>query len=146
METLHFSTTINAPREKVWKTMLDLETFKKWTTPWSPNSTYEGEWKESEHIKFLDPGRGGTKALITEFRPYAFISARHVASIAPDGTEDTESEQAKSWIGTTESYTFTDVDGKTKLDIEIVTRSEWVKMNEDGWPKALEILKELAEQ
>jgi hypothetical protein len=72
--------------------------------------------------------------------------AKHIAVLNPDGSEDRESDVAKGWIGTTESYRFTEKDGVTKLAIEINTTAEWEKMFTDGWPKALQELKKLCEK
>lgn len=35
MKKLHFSTTINAPKEKVWHTMLDDSTYREWIKAFS---------------------------------------------------------------------------------------------------------------
>ena len=147
METLRYSVEINAPREKVWNTMLDAKLWAKWTVAFGPgNSYYEGQWKEGGDIKFLAPGMGGTKAKVTALRPHEFVAVEHIAVVTHKGTEDTENEEAKTWVGATENYAFTGKNGATQLDIEIKVRPEWVKMNEDGWPKALKLIKELAER
>jgi alpha-N-arabinofuranosidase len=80
-------------------------------------------------------------ATIVELRPYEFILAKHIAVIGSDGTEDRDSDLAKGWIGTTESYTFTEKNGKTQLKVEINTSPDWEKMFSDGWPNALKKLK-----
>ena len=74
---------------------------------------------------------------------FRFFAGMHLLG---DGSEDRESDMAKGWIGTTEAYTFTGENGSTKLDVELTTAPEWASMFEDGWPKALEALKQLAEQ
>lgn len=66
--------------------------------------------------------------------------------IASDGTEDTTSEEVKKWAPAFENYTFTEQDGGTLLSIDIDIADEWKTMFEDMWPKALVILKQLAEQ
>ena len=42
MKDLHFSTMIDAPRQKVWHTMLDDATYREWTSAFSPGSFYRG--------------------------------------------------------------------------------------------------------
>jgi uncharacterized protein YndB with AHSA1/START domain len=145
MQTLHYSIHINASCEKTWNTMLDSGLWAEWTSIWMEGSYYEGEWKENAEISFMGPDKSGTKALITACNPHSYISMKHIAALAPGAVEDTESAEAKSWIGSVESYTFTNENGGTRLDIEIQTYPEWVKMNDDGWPHALKVLKKLAE-
>ena len=39
MTRLTFSTTINAPKELVWRTMLEDETYRKWTSAFAEGRT-----------------------------------------------------------------------------------------------------------
>jgi hypothetical protein len=144
MKKLESKINITASRQKVWDTMLGPETYKKWVNAAWPGSYYEGNWKEGENIKFISPGQGGTLATLIECRPYEFILAKHIAVITSEGTEDRDSDAAKSWIGTTESYTFTENNGVTELKTVMKTNPEWEKMLAD-WPKALAKLKEICE-
>jgi len=145
MKTLEYQIDINASKEKVWNTMLQLETYKQWVEVSWPGSSYEGEWKQGEAMRFGSPGQGGTYAELREVRPYEHIYAEHTAAINPDGSLDRDSEMAKGWVGTTESYTFTEKNGKTELKIQMKTNPDWVSMFNEGWPPALEKLKELCE-
>ena len=47
MQTQHFSIMIDAPKEKVWHSMLDDETYRDWTAAFSEGSYYEGAWEEA---------------------------------------------------------------------------------------------------
>jgi uncharacterized protein YndB with AHSA1/START domain len=146
MKTLQYSITINAPREKVWDTMLGADTYGKWTGVSWPGSRYEGDWKEGSQIRFVGPDGGGTVARITSVEPYKLVDAEHIAVIGEDGREDLDSDVAKTWVGTTERYTFNDKGGSTELVVDISTYPEWEAMFEEGWPDALEALKRLSEQ
>jgi len=143
-EQLNFSITINAPKKKVWDTMLGIETYKKWTSAAWPGSYYEGEWKDGETLFFFGPDKSGTKAKLVELRPYVFVKAEHVACF-DKGKEDTQSEMAKVWIGSTESYAFTEKDGHTTLDVTMHVTSGWADMFKKDWPKAMNKLKEICE-
>lgn len=145
MKHLEYSIKINADKRKVWNTMLDRETYKEWVNVSWPGSIYEGKWAKGENISFITPGMGGTLANITEYKPYEFVLATHIAVITSDGSEDRESNGARSWIGITESYTVTQQNGMTDLKVDIETNPEWEKMFDDGWPDALEKLKEMCE-
>ncbi|MBC7829002.1 MAG: SRPBCC domain-containing protein [Chitinophagaceae bacterium] len=145
MKKLEFKIEIAASRQKVWDTMLDPVTYKKWVEVSWPASSYEGSWKQGENIKFISPSGEGTLATIVELRPYEFILANHIAVIKKDGSDDRDSEIAKGWVGTTESYNFSEKNGKTELKVEINTNPDWEKMFTDGWPDALAKLKEMSE-
>ncbi|MEN4017831.1 MAG: SRPBCC domain-containing protein [Methanobacterium sp.] len=152
MEKMQFSIVINAPKEKVWKTMLNKDTYEKWTDVFMPGSTYDGDWSEGSKILFLAPDKSGKMSgmvsRIKENRKYEYVSIEHVG-IVYNGEEDTSSQEAKEWAGSLENYTFRDVDGKTELQVDLssdVVNQEMIEMSEKIWPKALQKLKELVEK
>lgn len=145
MKHLEYKTVISAPAKKVWETMLDKETYKKWVSKSWPDSKYEGKWAKGEKMKFTGLDGSGTLAEFVEVKPYERILARHIAVLGPGGVEDRTSDVAKGWIGTTEEYRFSEELGKTTLTVLMETSPDWVKMFDDGWPSALEELKKLAE-
>ena len=145
MKHLQFKTEISADRKKVWNTMLNPDSYKKWVDVSWPGSYFEGIWAKGEKLRFVSPANGGTLAELREQKPYETILAEQIAVINPDGSEDRDSEIARGWIGTTERYTFEEKGGKTELVVEINTPPAWAEMFEDGWPKALARLKELCE-
>ncbi len=152
MKTLHFETVIDATPQKVWDTMLGKETYPKWVDAAWPGSTYKGEWKQGAKIRFTgDDGSGGdtaggTLGEVLALDPYSKVEIEHIAVLLDGGGEDRESDMAKLWIGSTETYTFAPDNGSTKLDVELSIPAEWVDEFEGGWPKAIEALKQLAEQ
>ncbi|MBL1214782.1 MAG: SRPBCC domain-containing protein [Ignavibacteriae bacterium] len=145
MQTLHYSVKINASIQNVWNTMLEKDSYKKWASAFSAESQYEGEWKQGNYINFFDPNMGGTKAVLEIVDSPNKILAKHVAILSKDGVEDTESEIAKKWIGAEEKYTFSETDGVTELNIEIKTHEDFAQMFDEGWDKALVLLKDLCE-
>lgn len=74
MKSIQFAISINAPKEKVWRTMLDPESFKVWTAEFCEGSYFEGSWSKGEKIKFLTPDGDGMTSMIAENKPYEFIS------------------------------------------------------------------------
>lgn len=146
MKTLEFNIDINSDKKSVWDTMLQRETYQEWVGDTWPNSTYEGEWKQGEEIKFLAPGQGGTLARIDELRPHDYLRAEHIGLVNKDGSVDRDSDVAKGWAGTEESYTFSGTNGKTNVKVEIKTQPEWEKMFSEDWPRALKKLKEICER
>jgi len=59
-----------------------------------------------------------------------------------DGKEDLD----KNWGDAYENYTLTEKDGHTILDIELNISNDWKDYMIDTWPKALALVKELAEK
>jgi hypothetical protein len=149
MQKLHFSIVINAPKEKVWNTMLDDATYREWTSVFNPQgSYYEGNWKSGSKMLFIGPDEngklGGMVSRIKENRPHEYLSIEHIG-ILQDGKKDTTSDAAKKWIPAFESYTFRETEGKTEVLIDVDIIDEYVKLFQGMWPKALLKLKHLAE-
>ncbi len=146
MEKLHFSININAPKQKVWETMLNDSTYRQWTEAFNPGSYYEGEWKTGSEINFYGPETDGTTsgmyAVIKEATPYDFISIQHLGEV--------HHGEKKPWPDNTtefyENYTFNETESGTELLIDVDTVPEYKEMFNDMWPKALEKLKLLTEQ
>lgn len=149
MDRLKFTMVIDAPKEKVWRTMLDDDTYRVWTEAFMPGSHYIGEWSKGSKILFLAPGEkgelSGMVSRIKENRPYEYISIEHIG-VVQDGKEDTSSEAVKQWAGALENYTFKEKDGRTELRVDLDSAEEYQEMFQDIWPKALQKLKELAEK
>jgi len=146
MEKLNFSTTINAPKEKVWKTLWDDANYRKWTSAFCEGSYAETDnWKEGTEVKFLDPNGSGMISRIAVNRPNEFMSFQQLGEVK-DGVEDRTSDKVKEWAGGTENYTLRESNGVTTLDIEMDITDEYKDMFKEMWPKALEQVKILSEQ
>ena len=146
MEKVVFTTDINASRQQVWETMFNPDTYKEWVGAGWPGAYYVGTWQQGATLQFTGPEGGGTVATLVEHKPFERILAKHVAVLNHDNTEDRDSDLAKGWIGTTESYSFAEHDGKTRLTVEINTYPAWAGMFSEGWPNALQKLKEISER
>lgn len=146
MQKLHFSILISAPREKVWDTMLNDETYRQWTTAFSPGSCYVGGWEKGESIRFVseEDKESGMFARIVENRRHDFISIEHLGEIK-DGVEELFGEEVAAAGGFHENYTFNDKDGQTELLIDVDSDDKYVAMFKAMWPAALQQLKELCE-
>jgi len=144
MERLHFSITIKVPKEKVWHTMLDDDSYRQWTKAFYDGSRYKGSWDSGSKIFFLSPEDDGIVSRIAANIPYQYISIEHQGFVSK-GVEDTESEAAKVFAGAQENYTFKEDNGITEVLIETDMAEDYKEMMEGMWPKALTKLKELAE-
>jgi hypothetical protein len=148
MQKLHFKIDINATKEKVWNTMLEDKTYRIWTEAFMPGSYYKGDWSKGSKMLFLGPGEkgeGGMVSRIKDNQKYKYISIEHLG-VVNEGKEDTTSDAVKSWAGAHENYTFNEKNGTTEILVDLDTVEEYKDMFEGMWPKALKILKDLAEK
>lgn len=148
MITLEYSIEIDAPRERVWDTMLADETYRQWTALFGAGSHFNGDWSEGSKMHFLAPGPdgqvSGMVSRIKENRLYEYLSIEHLGFIK-DGQEDLSCPEVKEWAGALENYTFLQGSGKTTVLIESDMSEAYREMMDEIWPKALAKLKELAE-
>ena len=145
MEKINFSTNINAPKEKVWEILWNLDSYKAWTSAFHEGSYAETDnWKEGSKVLFLGPGRSGMVSMVAVNKPNEYMSFQHLGEVK-DGIEDTTSEAVKVWTGSTENYRLKGENGTTTLSIDMDITPEFKEMFEKMWPNALEKVKALAE-
>ncbi len=144
MEKLHFSIDINAPKEKVWKTLWEDATYRNWTSVFSEGSHAETDWKEGSKVLFLDEKGSGMVSKIETIRPNEFISFQHLGEVK-NRVEDTKSDKVKGWAGAHENYTLKEVNGKTELLVDMDMTEEYKDMFMQMFPKALQQVKTLSE-
>src|SRR5262245_49605896 len=140
MTKLTFSTTINAPKEIVWRTMLEDETYRKWTSAFQEGSYAVTDWKPGSQALFLAPDGSGMLSRIAEHRTNEFLSIEHLGAVK-NGVEDTTSADVKEWAGARENYTLRGSGGGARLTIEMDTVDSYKQFFEETWPKALAALK-----
>jgi hypothetical protein len=149
MKKLYFSILINAPRPKVYETMIGEKTYNLWTEAFAAGSHYKGDWNKGSKILFLGPNKEGKMegmvSRIKENRVNEYISIEHLGVVS-NGVEDTTSEHVKNWAGSLENYTFKDKDGQTEVLVDMDSAEEYADMFNGMWPNALQKLKELAEK
>lgn len=139
-----YSKLISAPPARVYERMLDLESYKDWTTAFAEGSYFDGSWAEGQRIRFLGPNGDGMIAEIAANRPNEFLSIRHLGMLS-NGVEDTESDAVRAWAPAYENYTFVVVPEGTRLEVELDVAEAWLDYMNEAWPKALARLKEICE-
>ena len=145
MEKLNFSIDINAPREKVWKTLWEDSSYRKWTSVFMEGSCVETEsWKEGSKVLFLDGKGSGMVSKVAVNKPNEYMSFEHLGEVK-DGVEDTSSEKVKIWAGSKENYTLKDAGGKTELTVDMDITEDFKEFFINVWPKAMEQIKVLSE-
>lgn len=152
MQKIQFKKEIKASAQKVYETMLGLKnktTYEYWTATFNPTSTYEGSWDKGSKILFVGTDengkKGGMVSEIVEHKPAGFISIRHYGFLDGD-VEITTGEQVEKWAGGHENYSFHENNGLTTVTVEMDAVDEYLDYFNDKYPKALDKLKEIAEQ
>lgn len=141
MERLTFHLQIDAPSQTVWDVLWNDTTYPEWTAVFSPGSRAETTWQKGSKVKFVDANNEGMVATIAEKIPYEFMSFKHTGTVK-NGVEDSTSQ----WPGSFENYSLQDSNGKTSLTVEMDVTQDYKDYFQDTWPKALEQVKQLAEQ
>jgi uncharacterized protein YndB with AHSA1/START domain len=149
LEKLQFETTIDAPVEKVYATMLDEKSYRQWTAPFCATSYYKGSWEKGASIQFIgvsdDGKQGGMVSRIKENIPNEFVSIEHLGML--DGEKEiTEGPAVAGWAGAMENYTFRKKGERTNVLVEMDANQQYKTYFEQTWPLALQALKGICEQ
>jgi uncharacterized protein YndB with AHSA1/START domain len=145
---LHFNISIDAPVEKVYRTVLDEKGYAEWTAVFNPSSHFQGSWKKGSKIRFLGTDQNGTMggmvSLIRENLPNKFISIEH-RGIIKEGKVIMRGPETEEWAGGLENYTFKELNGKTLFLVDVDANHKFKSYFEHTWPKALNKLKTMCE-
>ena len=124
MKKLPFTTTINAPLERVYDCMLGISnksTYEQWTALFNPTSSFEGSWEKGSKILFVGTDeqgkKGGMVSEIAENIPNKFVSIRHYG-IVKDDKEITTGPEVEKWAGGFENYSFEENGGMTTVTVD----------------------------
>jgi uncharacterized protein YndB with AHSA1/START domain len=140
MKTNTFNVQINAPKERVWDVLWNDDTYRQWTAAFHEGSYAKSDWEEGGSIQFLSPEGDGMYSRIQKKIPNSVMIFEHLGEIK-GGVEQPKSE----WSGARESYYLSDNNGMTELKVEIDLSDEYAEYFKDIFPKALEVVKRLAE-
>ncbi len=146
MKRKSYQTTINAPRERVWKVLWAEDTFPRWTAPFSPGSRAVTTWEEGSKILFLNGDNEGMVSRVQKKKDNEYMDILHLGIVDKDGSEDYESEKVKAWKDAHEIYTLKSVsDGRTELTVDLDVDEEYEQFMDTTWPKAFAELKAVSE-
>lgn len=143
MKELQFLIEIHVPKEKVWNTLWQDETFRQWASIIDPGTYMVGDLKVGNEIQFISSENGyGVTSLVEKLTPGEFLLLRHSA----DTQEDGKQEREKEWTGGQESYRLAEKDGTTTLTVAFDVPEELEEYFKVNYPKALEQVKILSER
>lgn len=147
MLQLHFSIRIQAPRQRVWYTLISADGYKAWTKAFNPHgSWFEGDWSQGSTITFLwpypqNPDRiWGMRATVAENTQFEKIVLSYIWEVS-NSELNTDSDR----VGITESYTLEQVWTETVLSVQVGMLEAYADFMETSRNQALQDLKQLCE-
>ncbi|MGV7108032.1 SRPBCC family protein [Flavobacterium sp. U410] len=141
MTQVSFSTTINAPAEKVWFSLWNKSNYENWVSVFYEGSFALSDWNEGSKIHFLSPEGNGMFSIISEIIPNKKITFLHQGEV-----KDTIEQEVKNeWLGSEESYALIEENGQTTLNVNLTLDEKWQDYFNEKFPKALELVKQDAE-
>ncbi len=146
MKKLTYSIKINKPVNLVFEMYIDKSVYPAWAKAWGEGMTYEGEWKEGQHISFFAKTQGGTKVLVEGVVPNETVKMKHVAMVNPQNIEvPLTDEMMRKWIGSREDYFFRkEGDDVTTLEVVMLADEAFEEMM-NAWSQALQLFKNVCE-
>jgi hypothetical protein len=142
MRELHFSISIKASKECVWKTLWEDNTFRNWSSIIDEGTYMQGEMKEGSEVQFISSINGyGVTSTIEKMIENQFIKFKHQADTIDCGQDIREIE----WTGGTESYSIKEVENITVLTVNMDVPFHQEETFRELVPLALKRVKELAE-
>lgn len=145
MTTLTYSININATPQKVWAALWEPQNYAIWTQPFVEGSHYKTEsFAEGSRIHLLSGKGEGMYSDIAELKTNEYLAFRHIG-IVENFQELPLDEETKKWSGSLESYTLTEDGEGTTVTALVETFDTYIESMNRLFPKALEALKNLAE-
>lgn len=142
--TISLSIKISATAERIWEAMLADTTYRIWTSCFYEGSYAEGDWSVGGIVYFKSPEGDGLISEVIKHRPADIISFRHIG-VLERGAERYEGPEASKWIGAVETYHVEPGHNYCELHIRQDLDKSYMEWFTATWKKALEKLKELAE-
>lgn len=140
MKKLQFSITINAPDEKVWDALWLNENYRNWCSVFQPGSFYESDLSEGSEILFLTPDRNGMYGIVEKNTRKVNMHFRHLGEVKNgEKQEENYGEEA------IEQYDLVEKGDVTELTATLNAPEEYITYFTDVFPKALEKVKQIAE-
>jgi len=143
MKKMQFSIEIHSTKVRVWDTLWQDETFRQWASIIDPETYMVGDLKEGSEIQFISSSSGyGVTSLVEKLIVNEFLLLRHSVDTQNDGKQEREEQ----WTGGQESYSLVEKNGITTLTVAFDVPPELEEEFKVSYPKALEIVKVLAER
>ena len=143
---LKFSIDINAVNERIWNALWDDKNYRIWGAVFFEGSYVKADsWEEGSRVFFLGPDHSGIFSTILKHIPNQIIKYKHIGKVV-NGKEQEIDEDTKKWSGATEIYSIIEEGGHNVLTIDLDVQAEHIEFMSKRLPKALQVIKQLAEK
>ena len=142
MKQMQFFVEIHASKQRVWETLWQDETLRKWAGIIDPGTYMVGDLKEGNEVQYISGNGYGVTSLVKKLIENEFLLLRHSADTQKEGHQERE----KEWTGGSESYSLAEKNGLTTLTVAFDVPDDMEEYFEINYPKALEQVKLLAER
>lgn len=150
MKTINQSIEIQATKETIWASIVNVNKYKVWAESFHEGSTFEGIWQKGAKLKFLaNDEKGEPMGMISEVVVFDHLKDISIQPLGffGGGEEDFSSDELQKWTPTLESYHIETVsEGVQKFSVTQTVPDEYFDMLNDSWKPALEKLKEVCEK
>ena len=142
MKELEYQIVINKPKEVVWDTLWDDQSFRDWANNIDEGTYLLGDLVEGNEVQFISSINGyGVTSLVSKLIPNEYILFKHASDTQNKGTETRD----KQWTGGSESYTLIEKDNQTLLIIRSEIPDDLVEYFNNALPTVLNRIKYLCE-
>ncbi|PKB16125.1 SRPBCC domain-containing protein [Flavobacterium sp. 5] len=145
MTTLEFKINIDAPKEKVWQTLWEDESYRQWANVFCEGTYAVSNWQEGDVIHFLSPGGMGMNSIILKRIENEYMAFKHISEIK-DYKVLPINEAGEGWSNLMETYRLTATQDGTLLEGTMDMFEKYIDYFEEIFPKAFEKIKELSEK
>lgn len=144
IKTIKKTIEINTPKENVWKVLLEDQFTRLWYAEFSEGTYADTYWEIGSKVLFIDHSKCGIAGKVVANTPQELLSVEYHGVIS-NGVEDYESEAAKQVKGSFETYRITENAGLITLDISSDMGEKYFDMMNEAWDRALQKIKQLAD-
>ena len=141
MKKLEFSIEISATKEKVWEALWKDENYRNWCSVFHEGSHYKSDLKKGSDIFFLGPNGDGMFAVIEKMIPFEKMYILHQGEVIKS-----INQPAVYGDDAIENYDLIEENGITTLSVVLNTEENYIQYFSNTFPKALNVVKQIAEQ
>jgi uncharacterized protein YndB with AHSA1/START domain len=140
-----FQISIDAPAKKVWFALWDDYHYRQWTSVFCENGyAIHNNWAEGGKVHFLSPSGDGMYSVVTLNKPLEKMYFTHIGDLK-NFEEQPLDDAAQQWTGARENYTLSENNGQILLTVQMDIVDTHLDYFEETFPKALNLVKQLAE-
>jgi uncharacterized protein YndB with AHSA1/START domain len=141
LQQLHFETTIKATQERVWEMLWHKFAYPIWTAPFAPDCFFTSDWLLGSSIHFMGSNGNGIYGVIEKLIEGEQVSFKHLGIIQNNEPQLSEAP----WQDLYETYTLLKTNEAIVLKVELSCIEDYQTFFIDHFPKALDIIKNMAE-